>query len=165
MHHRWLACGFGLALGALTSASLAPAARAQGAAAPSAPPPLVRFEIRNNAIPAPLTGKPGDAAKGRAAIIGRTLGNCLACHEITKLKDEPFHGNVAPSLDGVAVRLTEGEIRLRVVDGTKVNAETMMPPFYRAEGLNRVMPRFQGRTILTAEQVEDVVAYLMTLKE
>lgn len=126
--------------------------------------PLAKFEIKDGSIAASLTGKAGDPQKGRQAVVGRTLGNCIACHEVTALKNEPYHGNTAPSLDGVASRMSEGEIRLRVVDGTKVNPDTMMPPFYRTDGLNKVMKRFQGTTILTAEQVEDVVAYLTTLR-
>jgi sulfur-oxidizing protein SoxX len=148
------------ALGVSLAASLAafPAAAQQ-----AAPPPLVKFEIKDGAIAAPLTGKSGDAQKGREVVVNRQQGNCLACHAIKTLEREPYHGNTAPSLDGLAGRMKEGEIRLRVVDGTKVNPDTMMPPFYRADGLNKVMTRFQGRTILTAEQVEDVVAFLQTL--
>ena len=109
-------------------------------------------------------GTAGDPQKGRQAVVSRTLGNCIACHEVTALKNEPYHGNTAPSLDGVASRMSEGELRLRVVDGTKVNPDTMMPPFYRVDGLNKVMGRFKDTTILSAEQVEDVVAYLKTLR-
>lgn len=145
------------ALLALASLADSPA-RAQNAA------PLVKFEIKDGGIATSLTGKAGDPQKGRQAIVGRTLGNCIACHEITALKNELYHGNTAPSLDGVASRMGEGELRLRIVDGTKVNPDTMMPPFYRTDGLNKVMKRFQGTTILTAEQVEDVVAYLKTLR-
>lgn len=147
----------GLIIALLASGS---GAWAQGAAAP----PLVRFEIKDGAIAASLTGRPGDAQKGRQVVVGRQLGNCLACHAISALDSQPFHGNVAPSLDGVAGRMSEGEMRLRIVDGTKVNPDTMMPPFYRADGLNRVMKRFEGKTILSAEQIEDVVAFLKTLK-
>jgi sulfur-oxidizing protein SoxX len=134
------------------------------ASSQTANPPLVRFEIKDGAIAASLTGKPGDVQKGQAVVVNRQQGNCLACHEITALKNQPYHGNVAPSLDGVASRMSPAEMRLRIVDGTKVNPDTMMPPFYRADGLNKVMTRFQGRTILTAEQVEDVVAFLATLR-
>jgi sulfur-oxidizing protein SoxX len=137
---------------------LAAPACAQGKA------PLVKFDYKDGAIAASLTGKPGDPQKGRQVIIGRTLGNCIACHEVTALKSEPYHGNTAPSLDGIASRMSEGEMRLRVVDGTKVNPDTMMPPFYRVDGLNKVMGRFKDTTILSAEQVEDVVAYLKTLR-
>jgi sulfur-oxidizing protein SoxX len=125
---------------------------------------LVKFEIKDGAIAASLTGKSGDAQKGRQVVINRLQGNCLACHEITALKSEPYHGNTGPTLDGVAERLTPAQMRLRLVDPTKVNPDTMMPPFYRTEGLNRVMTRFQGKTILTADQIEDVIAFLETLK-
>jgi L-cysteine S-thiosulfotransferase len=147
---------------ALAAASMALApiiALAQGAAQP-----LVKFQIKDGGIPASLTGQPGDAEKGRAAMIDQKLGNCLACHEVTALKNQPYPGNVGPSLDGVASRLTAAQIRLRIVDPTKLNPDTMMPPFYRVDGLNRVLHQFQGKPILTAEQVEDVVAFLETLK-
>ncbi len=156
---------FAVLMMALTSTTAAAQqTQASQAQAATAAPVLVKFEVKNNAIPASLTGKPGDPDEGRKAVVGRQLGNCLACHQITALSREPFHGNTGPALDGVAGRMSEGEIRLRIVDATKANADTMMPPFYRAEGLNRVLPRFQGKTILTAEQVEDVVAFMMTLK-
>jgi L-cysteine S-thiosulfotransferase len=130
-----------------------------------APLPLVTFEVKEQAILASLTGAKGDPKKGEAVVVNRQQGNCLACHVVSALKREPFHGNTGPTLDGVAGRLSEGEIRLRMVDGTKVNPDTMMPSFYRIDGLNRVLPQFRGKPILTAEQVEDVVAYLMTLKD
>jgi L-cysteine S-thiosulfotransferase len=147
-------------LGALLAAGLTAPAWAQGAATD----PFAKFEIKDGQIDKSLTGTTGDVQKGRQVIISRTLGNCLACHEITNLKSEPYHGNTAPSLDGVASRMSEGELRLRIVDGTKVNPDTMMPPFYRKDGLNKVMRRFQNTTILSAQQVEDVVAYLKTLR-
>lgn len=152
---------------AVCAFALSAAASAQGTSpiAQANPPAagLVKFEIHDHAIAASLTGQPGDPQKGRQVVVNRQLGNCLACHEITALKNEPFHGNTGPSLDGVAGRLKEGELRLRLVDATKVNPDTMMPSFYRIEGLNRVLPRFQGKTVLTAEQIEDVVAFLKTL--
>lgn len=152
---------------AVCAFALSAAAHAQGtspiAQANSPAASLVKFEIRDHAIPASLTGQPGDPQKGRQVVVNRQLGNCLACHEITALKNEPFHGNTGPSLDGVAGRLKEGELRLRLVDATTVNPDTMMPSFYRIEGLNRVLPQFQGKTVLTAEQIEDVVAFLKTL--
>ena len=146
-------------LAASLTAAAAGVAWAQGAAQP-----LVKFQIKDGGIPASLTGRPGDPQKGRAVIVDQKLGNCLACHEVTALKSEPYHGNVGPSLDGVASRVSEAQIRLRIVDPTKLNPETMMPPFYRVDGLNRVLHQFQGKPILTAEQVEDVVAFLETLK-
>ena len=141
------------------TAAAAGVAWGQGAAQP-----LVKFQIKDGGIPASLTGHAGDAQKGRATMVNQKLGNCLACHAVSALKGEPDPGNVGPSLDGVASRLSEAQIRLRIVDPTKLNPDTMMPPFYRVDGLNRVLHQFQGTPILTAEQVEDVVAFLETLK-
>lgn len=126
---------------------------------------LVSYDIVDGrSIPDPLTGAPGDPVRGKAIAADRKLGNCLACHVIPALRDEPFHGNVGPSLAGVSNRLKEGELRLWVVDPKIVAPDTMMPAFYRSEGLYRVIDEFQGQPILSAEQIEDVVALLMTLQ-
>jgi sulfur-oxidizing protein SoxX len=133
---------------------------------PSLAEELIAYEIVDEvSIPEPLTGKPGDADKGREAFINRKQGNCLGCHAVTELEAEPFHGEVGPPLDGVADRYEEGEIRLQVVNAKANNPDTIMPGFYVADGLHRVAEKFQGKTILTATQVEDIVAYLLTLKE
>jgi len=117
------------------------------------------------AIPAPLTGKPGDAREGAKVVTGRRLGNCLSCHEISALRSEEFHGDVGPSLDGAAERWDTATLRMIVVNAKLVfGPETAMPAFYRIDGLNRVRPEFVGKPILTAQQVEDVVAFLATLK-
>jgi sulfur-oxidizing protein SoxX len=116
-------------------------------------------------IPAPLTGKPGDAKEGVKVVTGRRLGNCLSCHEISALREEQFHGDVGPSLDGVAGRWDAAALRMIVVNAKMVfGAGTVMPAFYRVDGLNRVRPEFAGKPILTARQVEDAVAFLATLK-
>ena len=126
----------------------------------------VAYEVVDEAsIPASLTGAAGDPDKGRATFIDRKLGNCLGCHAVTELEAEPFHGEVGPPLDGVAEIYEEGELRLRVVNPKLVNPDTIMPGFYVTDGLHRVAEKFQGKTILTAEQVEDIVAYLMTLED
>ena len=117
------------------------------------------------AIPAPLTGKPGDPKEGEKVVVDRRLGNCLSCHEIDALRREPFHGDVGPPLNGVASRWDVGTLRMIVVNAKKVfGDETVMPAFYRVDGLNRVRPEFVGKPILTTQQVEDVVAFLATLK-
>jgi sulfur-oxidizing protein SoxX len=117
------------------------------------------------AIPKPLTDKPGDPKEGLKVLVGRRLGNCLACHQLSNLSNEAFHGELGPSLDGVASRWDEAKLRMIVVDPKKVfTDETVMPAFYRTEGLNRVRPEFVNKPILNPQQVEDVVAYLMTLK-
>jgi L-cysteine S-thiosulfotransferase len=131
--------------------------------------PLASFDVVVTsgvaAIPAPLTGRPGDPQEGRKVVAGRRLGNCLSCHEIDALRAEEFHGDVGPALDGVAGRWDTGTLRMIVVNAKKVfGEETVMPAFYRVDGLNRVRPEFLGKPILTARQVEDVVAFLATLK-
>jgi sulfur-oxidizing protein SoxX len=138
-------------------------------AAGEAVPPLVPFDIviagGVAAIPASLTRKPGDPKEGRKVVAERHLGNCLSCHEIGALRDEEFHGDVGPALDGVAERWDTGILRMIVVNAKKVFGEaTVMPAFYRVDGLNQVRPEFTGKPILTAQQVEDVVAFLATLK-
>lgn len=135
-----------------------------GAPGESGAQDMVKYQVVDgHSIPASLTGKPGDPAKGREVAINRRLGNCLACHELP-IPEQPYHGAIGPDLHGVATRLSEGELRMRVVNPKVMNPDTIMPAFYREDGLHRVMKKFQGKTILTAEQVEDVVAYLKTLK-
>ena len=117
------------------------------------------------AIPAPLTDKPGDPKEGEKVVVERRLGNCLSCHEISVLRKEEFHGDIGPSLDGVAGRWSAATLRMIVVNAKKVfGDEAVMPAFYRVDGLNRVRPEFVAKPILTAQQVEDVVAFLATLK-
>lgn len=126
---------------------------------------LVPIKIKDGSIDQPLTAQAGNPANGAATIADRKLGNCLACHQVTKLKAEPFHGDVGPALDGVASRWNEGQLRMIVVDPKKVFDDTAMPSFYRTEGMHRVRKEFQDKPMLTAQQVEDVVAFLKTLKE
>jgi len=125
---------------------------------------IVKIKIEDDAVKASLTGKAGDAAVGRKVATSRKKGNCLACHVITDLKEQPFHGNVGPPLDGVAGRYSEAEIRLRIIDATVLNENTLMPPFYKVDGLTRVNKKFKNKTVLSAQEVEDVLAYVMTLK-
>ena len=113
--------------------------------------------------PDSLTGQPGDPARGRAIVANRTVGLCLLCHS-APIPEERFQGNLAPSLAGAGSRSTPGQLRLRLVDAARLNPDTIMPPYYRVDGLTRVATNFQGKTILTAQQIEDVVAYLATLR-
>src|SRR5262249_18217313 len=117
------------------------------------------------AIPAPLTNKPGDPKEGAKVVVERRLGNCLSCHQIDALRGEEFHGDVGPSLDGVAGRWDSATLRMIVVNPKKVfGEETVMPAFYRVDGLKRVRPEFGGRPILAGQEVEDVLAFLTTLR-
>ncbi len=120
--------------------------------------------VDESSIPTSLTGKPGNPEKGREAAVGRRKGNCLACH-VMPIPEEQFHGEVGPSLEGVGSRYSEGELRLRIVDPKVLNPDTIMPAFYKADGLHRVAKKHKGKTMLTAQEVEDIVAYLKTLKE
>lgn len=124
---------------------------------------LRTFTIVGDAIPASLTGAPGDPARGRAVVTSRQ-STCLLCH-VGPFPEEKFQGNLAPDLRGTGLRWSEGQIRLRVVDARRVNPATIMPPFYTADGLTRVGSSWRGKPILSAGQIEDVVAYLLTLRD
>src|SRR5215470_19034320 len=141
----------GLAVAAVVIASLGGPAVAQ---VDSMPP----------SMPRPISDAAGDAARGRAIVANRSVGLCLLCHS-GPIPEERFQGTLAPSLAGAGGRWTEAQLRLRIVDGSRLNPDTIMPAYYRTEGLRNVARPFQGKTILTPEQVEDVVAYLVTLKE
>jgi L-cysteine S-thiosulfotransferase len=142
----------GLAGVALAVASAAPA-RAE----------LVHYAIVGDAIPASLTGAAGDPARGRTIVANRNVGLCLLCHS-GPFPEDRFQGNIAPDLAGAGSRWSEGQLRLRIVDASKFNPNTIMPPFYRVDGLTRVPSAYRDKPVLTAAEVEDVVAYLMSLK-
>jgi len=117
----------------------------------------------NDSLPSSLSGAAGDAARGRNIVLDRHVGLCLLCHS-GPFPEQSFQGDLAPSLAGVGARLSEGQIRLRIVDASRVNPKTIMPAYFRTEGLTRVAPAQRGKTVLTAQQIEDVVAFLVTLK-
>lgn len=147
-----------------TALSVAVVLGAGTAADASGTPKLVKYKVVDeNSIPESLTGKKGDPVNGRKLAINRKKGNCLACH-VMPISEQPYHGQVGPDLNGVASRYKEGEIRLRVVNPKIVNEATIMPAFYRNDGFNRVLKKFKGKTVISAQDVEDIVAYLMTLK-
>lgn len=122
-----------------------------------------RYTIVGDAIPAPLHGRAGDAVRGEAVVRDRERGNCLICHQGADAS-EPFQGTIGPALAGVGARLEPGQIRLRMVDSSALNPETVMPPYFRTEGLRDVAPAYRGKPALTAQEIEDVVAYLASLK-
>jgi L-cysteine S-thiosulfotransferase len=132
----------------------APTGRAQGSTA---------VTVVGDAIPGSLTGRPGDTARGRDIVFNRDRGNCAVCH-VMPAPDERSHGDVGPSLKGVAGRLSEGQMRLRLVDGRRFNPNSIMPSYYRLDGLQRVAKVYAGKPVLSAEEIEDALAYLMTLR-
>jgi sulfur-oxidizing protein SoxX len=142
--------------------ALAAALLVVAACAPARAEPLPPYEIVGDAIPAPLTATPGDPARGRAIVINRRVGLCLLCHT-GPFPEEKLKGNLAPDLAGTGSRWSAGQLRLRLVDARRLNPESIMPPYYRTDGLDRVAPAFRGKPIFSAQQIEDVVAFLATL--
>jgi sulfur-oxidizing protein SoxX len=122
------------------------------------------YVVVGDTIPASLTGAPGDPERGRAIVANRQVGLCLLCHT-GPFPDEHFQGNLAPDLTGAGARSSAGQLRLRIVDASRLNPNTIMPPYYRVDGLERVATTFRGKPILSAEQIEDVIAFLVTLKD
>ena len=143
---------------------IAAAAPCSWAADASGEPAYCDWQAQDFAIEAPLCGLAGDPARGRALAADSHAGNCLACHQMP-IPNEPFHGTVGPPLNAVGTRYTAAQIRLRVVDEQQINPMTIMPGFYRDPKLaNRVASNYWGKTFLSAQQVEDLVAYLVSLK-
>ena len=121
--------------------------------------------FKDGMVEASLTGQPGDPVAGRAVFANRKQGNCLACHANSDLSEESFHGEVGPMMDGVGDRWSAAELRAIVSNSKMVFEGTIMPAFYIDSGYERPLDDFAGKSILSAQQVEDVIAYLMTLKE
>jgi sulfur-oxidizing protein SoxX len=124
---------------------------------------LRTYTVSGDAIAESLTGAPGDSVRGRALVLERT-STCILCHS-GPFPEEKFQGDLAPSLAGSGSRWSAGQLRLRLVDASRLNPATIMPSFYRVDGLDRVAPAWRGKPILTAGQIEDIVAYLATLRE
>jgi sulfur-oxidizing protein SoxX len=133
---------------------IAAAARAQGVAP---------YVVSGDAVPLPLTSQPGDPARGRALVANRQLGLCLLCHT-APIPEERFQGNLAPDLGGAGARWSEGQLRLRLIDPRRLVPGTIMPGYHRTEGLNRVGATWQGKPLFDPQQIEDVVAWLATLR-
>ena len=125
---------------------------------------LAGVACADDGITRSLTGAKGDPARGRVIVVNRQVGLCLLCHS-GPFPEERFQGNLAPDLAGAGKRSSEGQLRLRIVDSSRINPATIMPAYHRTEGLARVAPAFRGKPVLSAEQIEDVVAFLMTLKD
>lgn len=151
-------------------AIVAAAALASGLTAGEIAPTEVKFE--DGGISESLTGVAGDPASGREIVGNKSLGNCVACHEVSDLADVPFHGEIGPMLDGAGDRWSEAELRGIVANAKIMFEDSMMPSFYKTEGFIRPGNAYTGKAaddtfgpLLSAQQVEDVVAYLATLKE
>ncbi len=135
-----------------------------GMSPPVAAEQLRAFRVSGDGIDAPLTREPGNVERGRAVVVDRQKGLCLLCHS-GPFPDVRLQGTLAPSLAGAGSRSSVPQLRLRIVDASRIDPRTIMPSYYRAEGLMRVAPAFRGKPILSAQQIEDVVAFLATLKE
>ena len=127
-----------------------------------APGGLVAYRVEADAIREPLAPVPGDAARGRDVVLGRDA-NCVLCHAMPGTGGRSM-GNLGPALSGVGARLNAGQLRLRIVDSVRLNRDTIMPSYYRIDGLNDVAEPWRGKPVLTAQQVEDAVSYLLTLR-
>lgn len=123
-------------------------------------PPIVV----NGAIERSLTGVPGDATRGREIVLDRETGDCVLCHAVPDKPANIVTGNVGPPLAGAGARLSAGQLRLRLVDSTRINPDSAMPAYHRVDGLTQVASQYRGKPVLTAQQVEDVIAYLQSLR-
>ena len=151
---------------ALTLALTATLATTPSIGQPPTAPIASRYTISGDGITEPLSGLRGDAARGKSIVINRQQGLCVLCHQLPSGSNVAavFQGNIAPSLDGAGARLSEAQLRLRLVDSRAISPHSVMPAYYRVDALTRVSSTFQGKPILDAQQIEDVVAYLMTLR-
>lgn len=133
------------------------------AAAPAICSPLAAFDVVDGGIAKALTDTPGDAAKGRTIVSNRQIGMCLLCHQ-APIAEDRFQGDISTNLSGVGARWTVPQLRLRIVNSRLLNPASVMPAYYRTDGLERVAAMSRDKTILDAQQIEDVVAWLASLK-
>ena len=121
------------------------------------------YAVIDDGIPTPLTQQPGDATRGRAIVTNRQVGMCQLCHQVPGSSDR-FQGDIATNLAGAGARWTAPQLRLRLVDSRRVNADSVMPAYFKVDALHRVGATWRDQTILNAQQIEDVVAWLVSLK-
>jgi len=139
------------------------AAALQALPCPAGAQILLPYAVIGDAIPEPLTNTRGDVARGRALVVERS-STCILCHS-GPFPEQKFQGDLAPDLSGSGNRWSEGQLRLRLADASRLNAATIMPSYYRVDRLNRVGTLWRGKPVLSAEQIEDIVAYLVTLRQ
>ena len=139
-------------------------ARAQPAPYSPALQPVQILQVVGDAIPEPLTSTPADAKRGRALVVNRQAGLCLLCHT-GPFPEERFQGNLAPDLAGAGSRWSAGQLRLRLADAKRFNPQTIMPAYYRIDGLTQVAPAFKGKPLMSTQDIEDVIAFLQSLKD
>jgi sulfur-oxidizing protein SoxX len=144
------------ARGLIAAVALALGSANTGAAGPA-------YRVVGDAIPAPIAADAGDPARGHALIVARDAANCVLCHAVSD-PAIPFSGDVGPSLDGIGRRLTVPQLRLRVVDDAQVKRDSVMPSYYKVPGLVQVAAPYVGKPILSAREIEDIVAWLATLQ-
>lgn len=126
--------------------------------------PSIHYKVTDDAIKTSLNGLTGNPENGRLLVRNQNKGNCLSCHHFP-IPEDDFHGTIGPSLSTVSLRLTEAQLRLRVTDIKRINPLSIMPGYFREpEKMNRLSPLYENKTILTAQEVEDIVSYLITLK-
>lgn len=136
---------------------------ASGIAAAAGGPAVAGFPVVGDGIPVALGERPGDAARGRAIVASRQQGLCLLCHR-APIAEERQQGDIGTDLAGAGSRWSAAQLRLRIADPKRLDPTTPMPAYLKADDLDRVGSAWQGRSILTPQQVEDVVAWLVTLK-
>jgi L-cysteine S-thiosulfotransferase len=132
-------------------------------AGPARAQTLASYVVVGDGIPASLTGASGDPTRGRALVVDRA-STCILCHS-GPFPEQKFQGDLAPNLAGAGSRWSASQLRLRLVDASRFNPDTIMPSYYRTEGLDRVGSNWRGKPILSAEQIEDILAYLETLRD
>ena len=166
---RWLSAGFASVLVGVGGVGVGVGGVGAAQAQPQPQPlvPVATYEVVGDAIELPLTGASGaagDATRGRAIVVNRQLGLCLLCHT-GPFPEERFQGTLAPDLAGAGARASAGQLRLRIVDARRLNPASLMPAYHRVDGLERVGAAWRGAPLLSAQQVEDVVAFLQTLRD
>ena len=148
--------------GVAALAALAAGALAQDVLVPFAP--LVPYQVVGNGIPKPLTDQPGDPVRGKTVVTDATNATCLICHTMPDVPEQPDQGNLAPPMEHPGSKYTAAELRLRLVNPKLLNPDTIMPAYYRLDGLTRVQQQYVGKTVYKPQDIEDVIAYLLTLK-